>query len=258
MKNKSRTWILLRGLGREKGHWGAFLDRFGEAFRGDEVLAIDLPGAGEFRDQVSPRTMNEMFEFVRGQAIERARTQSQFRLVALSLGGMLALEWMRQRPEDLDGCVLINTSVKELSPLTQRLRWQAWPRLITMVTQQSLRDREKALVQILINSEEAREKALPLWTKLSMDHPISSKTLLNQLLAASRFMSPRLAGETPVLVLSGLGDRLVDPSCSAALAEKFGWPLERHSWGGHDLTWDDPEWVLEKIKTWSGTVDDKH
>lgn len=249
MKNK-RTWILLRGLGREKGHWGSFTDQFQTRFSGDEVLALDLPGSGEFRDVTAPRTVRETFEFVRAKAVERAKSQNEFYLVALSLGGMIALEWLRQKPDDIAGCVLINSSSKAVSPMFHRLRWQIWTKFAAIVATSAPREREKAVLEIVVNSAPMREKALPLWYRLAVEHPIRYSTFANQLFAAAQFKDlPENARN--VLLICGLGDRLVDPSCSIRLHEKMNWPLVKHPWGGHDLTWDDPDWVLQNIGSWS-------
>lgn len=51
---RPHTWILIRGLTREKGHWGNFTGLFRDRFPGDEVLAIDLPGFGDLYAQTSP------------------------------------------------------------------------------------------------------------------------------------------------------------------------------------------------------------
>lgn len=256
MKNDSSTiWVLLRGLGREVGHWGAFLDQFRQSFPNDEVLAIDLPGVGEYRAERSPIHLAGIQNFVRAKAIEKARSQAQFKLVAISLGAMVAMEWMRQRPDDLAGAVLINTSVKSESPIYNRLRWQVWPQFAKAVATQSVKDRERRMIDLLINSEVAREKALPVWTKLANERPTTYLNVLAQLTAASRFEGLSEPTSVPVLLLSGLGDRFVDPSCSSRLRDRWGWPLEQHAWAGHDLTWDDPDWTLQKIKAWNQTVD---
>lgn len=246
---KSNTWILLRGLAREKGHWGPFLDAFKAAFSNDDILALDLPGAGEFRDVAAPRSLSELFQFVRGKAIERARAKAKFKLVTISLGSMIALEWLKQKPEDLSSVVLMNTSVRGLSPIHHRLRIQIWWKFLKLISLQVPREREKAIIDLLINSEEARALALPVWTKIATDHPVTYRNVFNQLFAASRFEGLPQAPNVPVLVMNSLGDRFVDPSCSTALHEHFGWPIVRHAWGGHDLPWDDPAWCVEKIRT---------
>lgn len=247
---KNRTWVLIRGLGREKGHWGSFEEQFASRFAGDEVLAIDLPGVGEFRNEMSPRSIGGIFQFVRAKAVERAKAQATFSLVALSLGGMVALEWLRQKPDDLCGAVLINTSSKALSPAIHRMRWQVWNNVLKLIAMQSPREREKALAELVINSVASQDKAAPLWTRLAVEHPIRYINFFNQLVAAGRYSQLPTQHQVPVLLLTALGDRLVDPSCSILMHEKTGWPIEKHPWGGHDLTWDDPEWVLNHIQTW--------
>ena len=40
------TWVLLRGLTRESGHWGVLPALLAERLPHARVLTIDLPGAG--------------------------------------------------------------------------------------------------------------------------------------------------------------------------------------------------------------------
>ncbi len=248
---ESSTWILLRGLGREKGHWGPFMEQFKKTVPGDEILAIDLPGMGEHRELTSPQTIEGIFNFVRAEAVAKARRQGQFKILATSLGGMVALEWMRQKSDDLAKVALINTSVHSLSPFYYRLRWQVWKDILRLATVQGVREREKGIIELLMNSAEARDAALSVWTKIAMDHPVSYISFFNQILAASRFSLSLKDCPVPVLLLNGLGDRLVDPSCSTSLHEKWGWPIVRHPWGGHDLVWDDAPWVINKVAEWN-------
>jgi pimeloyl-ACP methyl ester carboxylesterase len=247
----SSTWILLRGLARERGHWGDFTDKFAAKFPGDEVLAIDLPGTGDHLNEPSPTTIEGIFNHVRSEAVSRAKNQNQFKLVALSLGGMVAMEWLNKKSDDLAGVVLINTSSKDLSPFYNRLRWQVWRDFARLVSVQAAREREKGIIDVIMNKPEAREAALPLWTKIAVDRPISYKNFFNQLLAAGRFDALNNSTSVPTLLLNSLGDRLVDPSCSSKLHERFNWPIKRHPWAGHDLPWDDAEWVLERIQEWN-------
>jgi pimeloyl-ACP methyl ester carboxylesterase len=247
----SHTWILLRGLAREKGHWGNFLEKFAAAHPGDEILPIDLPGTGDHLAQNSPTTINGIFNFVRSEAVSRARNQSQFKILAVSLGAMVAMEWMRCKSDDLACCVLINTSSKSLSPFYHRLRWQVWRDFVKLVSVQVARERERGIIEVIMNSPEAREAALPQWTKVATERPMSYKNFFNQLLAASRFEGLTIDPEVPTLILSSLGDRLVDPSCSSQLHDRFNWPIRRHPWAGHDLPWDDPKWVLDRIQEWN-------
>ena len=67
-----RQWILLRGLTREAAHWGAFGEHFAQAVPGDQVLALDLPGNGEFHGLVSPLSVRGMVQACRAELAQRA------------------------------------------------------------------------------------------------------------------------------------------------------------------------------------------
>lgn len=258
MKPDQTAWILLRGLARETAHWGNFVEQFKASFPGDDVIALDFPGVGEFSNLKSPANITDIFSFVRAEAVKRAKSQSPFKLVAMSLGGMVAMEWMKRKEDDLSGVILINTSAKGFSPPYKRLRWQVWPDFIRVLSTQSPKEREKILIDLLMNNPQAREKALPMWVKIANEHRLSFSSFASQLFAAARFEGIDKEAQVPVLLLNGLGDRFVDPSCSTVLHEKWGWPLERHSWGGHDLPWDDPQWVLDKISSWNSSLEAAH
>ena len=244
----SERWILLRGLARESGHWGDFPERMATEL-GVEVRAIDLPGTGEYRGVVSPITLSGIVDFVRARA--REQSPPPYHLLTVSLGAMVACEWMRLYSEEIAGTVAINTSAANLSAFYDRLRWQVWSRFFKLLSIAAPRDREREIIELLINDPAQRARAWPLWTKLATERPIGFRTFANQLWSAGR---GRVALPTGArgLVLNGLGDRLVDPSCSTVLAEVTGWPIKRHPWAGHDLPWDDPEWVISRVREWRG------
>ncbi len=252
MKNSENspgaTWILLRGLARERAHWGSFPAEFAARFPNDEVLCVDLPGAGEFANMTCPTDVTSIWAAVRAAAVEKARTQAPFKIVALSLGAMVAIEWMRQKPTDLAGCVLINTSLRSTSRFYHRLRWQVWGDFLKLVSASNAREREKMLIDVLINDENKRALALPLWTKIAQERPVSYLNMANQLMAAVRFQGMESAPAVPVTLLCGLGDRMVDPSCTLDLARKWNCPVHTHPWAGHDLPWDVPEWLLDQVQ----------
>lgn len=247
------TWVLLRGLGRESGHWLDFPAELKAARPEAQVLLIDLPGVGDNRKAKCPESINGIMEFVRSE-VKKQNPQGRLNLLAISLGGMLALEWLHQYPEELSGLVLINTSIKSLSLPWLRLRPQVWPDLLTSFITRDHRVREKQLLEVLVNSPEGREKALSPWVQIAKDRPISLVTVLKQLKSAAVYAPQDKKNVlVPVLILAGLGDRFVDPSCSEAIHQRWGWPIERHPWGGHDLTVDDSKWVLDKLRQWKVT-----
>ena len=61
----------------------------------------------------------------------------------------------------------------------------------------------------------------------------------------------------PALFAVGTTDRLVDASCSRALARRYAASLVEHATAGHDLSTDEPEWLATQIATWrSGLTPD--
>ncbi|WP_051378796.1 alpha/beta fold hydrolase [Derxia gummosa] len=61
------TWLLLRGLTRETGHWGDLPDRLAAALPGARVIALDLPGNGVLHGEPSPASVEAMVEALRAQ-----------------------------------------------------------------------------------------------------------------------------------------------------------------------------------------------
>ena len=241
-----KNWIFLRGLAREKRHWGDFPDVFRRRFPDVRVEMIDLPGIGENKSVTSPVTISGITDLVRTEA-KQLFPVDRFAILALSLGGMVAIDWMREFAGDLDGVVLVNSSSRD-SAFYLRLRFQVWPNFIRAIMHTDSRGREHDLMNILINSEAARERAEPIWGKIAQEQASNFAVFSRQILAAMGFRGLDDTPETPVLLLNSLGDRLVDPACSEALQQKYRWKMERHAWGGHDLAWDDPLWICDKVE----------
>ena len=59
MTQLSKNWIFLRGLSREKAHWGSFKELFEKEMHA-KVHAIDFPGTGDFFKERSPSTIAEI------------------------------------------------------------------------------------------------------------------------------------------------------------------------------------------------------
>jgi pimeloyl-ACP methyl ester carboxylesterase len=237
--------VFLRGLAREKRHWGDFPEFFQGQFPEVKIIAVDFPGIGDHADVASPSSVAGIADFC-WKEVRRHFPEGKVAVLAVSMGGMVAMDWMRVRGEQLSAAILINSSSKD-SAFFRRLRYQIWPGIFKAAAHTQPKEREKQIIDLIMNSEVAKEKALPCWTRVAQDHPIPPLTFARQLWAASQFSGLQKKPETPVLLLNSLGDRFVDPSCSEILHQKFQWQLERHPWGGHDLVWDDPQWVTDYI-----------
>lgn len=242
------AWVLLRGLTRERAHWGGFVDALAARVPGVPVLAPDLPGTGTRRDRPSPVSIAAIADDVRAQ-LREAGHPPPYRVLALSLGAMVAIDWMRGHPEELVEVTLVNTSVRPFSPPWRRLRPGAWPAVLRAATRADDEALERTALELtsrLVVGESARA-AVARWVGIRRERPVARGDALRQLWAAARFAAPRRAPAVPVRVLASARDALVHPSCSRALAAAWRAPIDVHPAAGHDLPLDDPDWLLVRM-----------
>lgn len=247
------TWVLLRGLAREARHWGRFTALLRQAApAGDRVVAIDLPGNGaRFRER-SPSSVAAIAEAARLQLAKEDGAPPPYVLLALSLGGMVALQWALQDPGVVRGCILVNSSMRGLSPAWQRLRPAALLQLLATVAGGTPLARERRILRL--TSERAADDAIAAaWAEYAAACPVARGNMLRQLLAAARFRAPATP-PVPLLLLASRGDRLASPECSRAMARAWCAPLREHPDAGHDLTLDDPGWVVAQALAWYGAL----
>lgn len=238
-------WLLLRGLGREQGHWFDFPTRLSERF-GLPVSCLDLPGFGSESGRRVPWSIEGMARDVERRLVH-GREHGSLGVIAISLGSMVALALGERRP-DVARLVLINASSR-LSPPWQRLSPKAAAGLVRAALERDVFTRQLALYQLTTNSTGG---AVEQWARraalLERQRPPRAGAVLRQLLAAARFRTPRM--QRPSLVLSSRCDRLVSSECSKRLAEFLHAPHKEHPSAGHDLPLEDPDWVLEQVAEW--------
>lgn len=251
-RQSSGTWLLLRGLTREAGHWGDFPRELQAALPGARILAIDLPGNGKLHRQASPTTIPAMVAAARAELAARGMF-GPVHVVAMSLGAMVAVAWAVAHPDELAGCVLINSSLRGVNPVRQRLQPASWLPLLSVPLKRTARQREAVILRL--TSRRAPPDVLDAWAGLAGRHPVSTLNALRQLLAAARFQAPAVPPAVPMLVLCGGRDALVSPECSLALARRWDLPVHLHPDAGHDLPLDDGAWVAERIKDWAASLD---
>jgi pimeloyl-ACP methyl ester carboxylesterase len=160
---------------------------------------------------------------------------------------MAAVEWLRRYPDEIAGAVLINTSLRGLSPLRRRLAWRTWPDLLRMACLRETKARERTILALTSRHGAADEGKIEARARAYLERPIRRINLVRQLWAAATYLPPPERPQAPVLLLNGRGDRLVDPACSEALARHWDVPLISHPWAGHDLPLDDPDWVIARV-----------
>lgn len=240
-------FYLIRGLVREKGHWGDFHEHLKVHFPNSITTAIDIPGAGEYFRDLSPLTIGEMVEKMRQDYLAARTPDEESYLISISLGGMISVEWMKRYPNDFLKATLMNTSMGGISPVHHRLKPSAFLHLLKIPCQKG-RDKEASIIELICNNRAFYEETLELWDKIQKQHPVSLNNSLRQLFAAATYMPGNFRPPIPVQLLAATGDRMVNVSCSRKIAEKWGIPLIEHPTAGHDLTVDDSPWVSSKIK----------
>lgn len=248
------TWVLLRGLTREAAHWGEgpqdFPAVFGQALPGARLILLDLPGNGRLHGQRSPGCVQGMVAACRAE-LARQGVHGPVHVLAMSLGAMVAAEWAHQAPQEIAGCVLINTSVRPFSPVHHRLRPQNWPTLLRhLLLPSTPRELEATVLRLTSNPPPRQTDVLDRWVAVRRARPVRAANALRQLLAAARYRAPRQPPPVPLLLLASRQDRLVDSRCSAALARAWNCPLAWHPEAGHDLPLDDPAWVTSSVRVW--------
>ncbi|AMO98935.1 alpha/beta hydrolase fold family protein [Collimonas arenae] len=218
-----------------------------------DITLLDLPGNGSLHTLRSPMRVEEMTEACRSQLKSRA-IEPPYHLFALSLGGMVATDWAARYPEEVDGCVLLNTSLRPVSPFYRRLRPRNYPALLSLgllgLSRRRVERQESLLLDLTSNQHPQQTEVLAAWISYQHDQPVSHRNALRQLCAAIRYRAPASVPQTPILILAGGADRLIDPRCSQRLAQQWQAPLVVQEAAGHDLTLDAGHWVAEQVRDW--------
>lgn len=105
-KGRGKPVILIHGFPLDHRIWAGQIDHLAETYR---VIAVDLPGFG--RSQAAgPLSIAEMADCVRELA---TRIDALPAVVAgLSMGGYVALAWVKHCPTDIDGMILVDTKAE--------------------------------------------------------------------------------------------------------------------------------------------------
>ncbi|WP_049781058.1 alpha/beta fold hydrolase [Hahella chejuensis] len=242
--------ILLRGWMRDGRHWEGFdtllQDAINENGLDVRVQTLDIPGNGVRNTETTPATIAGMISSLR----ERWEMRRPLVLVGLSMGGMLATQWTYDHPEEVAGLALINASMRPYGAPWNRLRLRVWPKVVQGVGVTAAR-REKLIMQLTLSPLLRTRDRLRLWTGWSRGRPVRTVNGLRQLTAAARFSCPfDFAPHRPCLIVCSLGDKLVDPKCSIAMAQAWQTRCVTHPTAGHDLPVEDPHWLRQQLLNW--------
>lgn len=238
------TWILLRGLGREAGHWLDFRRHLAGVLPHRRIECIDWPGSGDYVALPSPCSIEAGVEHLR--AVCRARAlKPPYVLVGISMGGMASLYWLAHYPDEVAHAHVINTSVGGISYWYERMRPGAMLRLLAASVSPQRRDR--SVFGLTTSLCRDRDGTLRRWYAIAAQRPVSRCNLIRQIVSAARFSQRKPEhAERLTLYVSG-DDRLVSPMCSHDIARLWDVPLIEHPAAGHDLPLDDARWLSDQL-----------
>ncbi len=263
MTARATRWLFLRGLSREARHWLPFPEHFERDVPGARVHVLDLPGAGTEWRRRTPVSVEAMMRDVRRRwlavrdlhAARDAATPgargTPWALLGISLGGMLALQWLADFPGDFERAVVINTSAGDLSPPWRRMRLGVLPGITRALRSSDPVAREREVLRATTRLFDGHDALAARWAEYHRTRPMTRANVLRQLAAASVFRSPDRI-RVPLLVLAASADPLARAECGERIAAKYRAPFERHPTAGHDLPLDDPAWVTGRVARWIG------
>ena len=248
----SRSWILIRGLGRGVGHWATFESRIKSKFPTDRFYFIDLPGNGYMHKIETPTDLTEFTPYMI-QQLKKQNYDFKDKAYGLgfSLGAMALVELQNFAPDFFEKIILINTSAANFSSVFDRLRFKAILLAFQLLFIKDLAARELKTLTVTTTLTEAAitekyKKDLDLIIQYSQNHRSKPSNIWRQLLAASGYQFP-IRRNCRVLILSGAQDSFVSPKCSKAIEKNWQCEHEIHPNAGHDICFEDPDWVIENM-----------
>ncbi len=240
-----RRWVLIRGLGRHSGHWGRFSDVFTSTFPQDLIEKLDTAGNGTENNRKSFTSIAEYVDDLRQRSI--ALQQGPIQLLAMSLGGMIAANWAMRFPDEVESLILINTSDRGTSGITDRLQIKNYLRILKLFCiPKDATQRELEILNMTINSPGIDRNLLA--SKYSNMPMCTRNNFIRQLFAASQFEFPKENPCNKTLLLRSQSDHFVNPICTQRIAQLWNCKMLDEAHGGHDLPTDNPDWIAEQLK----------
>lgn len=234
---------------READHWGEFKEQLESSPGVKRVLCLDLPGVGTENGRIFFPQIKQAVEDLRSRYKNHEHDKDEeWSILGISLGSMIAMQWVYDYPNDFKKIVVINGSSREF-PIWKRLTPMSIATVLQAFFEKDIAKREKKIIDMTSNLRKNDLKLIDSWIKIAQKNDFSKMTAINQLAAAAQFALPKKI-KIPMLVLTSRADRMVSYECSKAIAAKYKAPIKIHPTAGHDIPVDDPSWVVEQISDW--------
>ncbi|MEM1325803.1 MAG: alpha/beta hydrolase [Bacteroidota bacterium] len=252
MKETPPQFFLLRGLSREHRHWGEdFISALKKQFPDAKYTFMDLPGAGDHHDQKSYLSVKKMANFLHEQHGDSlAAHKGNNILLATSLGGIVALEWIDSYPDDFGGIIMVSSSFKGICKGKERAQPKAKREMMSILLTGDMPKREQKLLNINSNHRADDEALLQQWIQIQEERPISRWTMVKQGIGGMLYRPKKKKVTIPVLILGSLEDRLVAPSCICKVGDWYKGEYAFHPDSGHGMPIDAPEWMMNVSADW--------
>ncbi len=242
-----KNWIFLRGLARETRHWGKFPQLFQEHFPETHHYVLEIPGVGKKHLETAPLDLTRYVDLLRQEWNElKFKHNGPWGILAISMGAMIAMTWLKRYPEDFKAAIFINSSAGNLSGIKDRFSIEAMKMVGDLFFKEDYEQRESAILNLTTDKILITDELIKEYASYSKQYPIKRKNFLAQMFAASRFKVPSTLPFSPIII-NGAKDALASPRCSEILAKHFKVPLYRDQQSGHDLPLDNPQFIIETI-----------
>lgn len=240
----NKQWVLIRGIMSESFHWSDFLPQMKSCFPHDRIHTPDILGNGPLNQHLTPLSLHKNITALRDQV----QSTSKKILFGFSLGGMLSLEWAYRHPEEVEALILINCSLR-FSAFYKRITPYSLARILKSAMTKDLKEREKIILNLTTSGlpEERLSELVETWGLRGRQYPVKSINFFRQIVVASQ-ISRKQPPPVPVLILSSRQDKVVHPDCSRKMAQYWNASTIYHPTAGHDLTLQDPQWVLDQVQ----------
>ena len=173
------TFFLLRGIGRESGHWGnTFTNYVKNQIPSAQFVLMDLPGAGRYYNKPALSTIEKMADFLRTEHLTLMDSlEGKKVIVATSLAGNVALEWVMQYPGDFQGAILLSTSLKRICKGKERVQPEAKKQFVNIFLTDDIKEREKEFLSINSNLNVGNDSLLNAWENIQKLRPVAKGAL---------------------------------------------------------------------------------
>lgn len=247
--NLKLHFYLLRGLIREKEHWGDFGRKLKDAFPEATISYLEIPGTGQLYQSKSMLDLKNVVQFCKPHYNVESRSGVVNIVICISLGGMVVSEWLKHYPEDFQGAILLNTSFKGFSSIFKRVKPRALKAFLKIAITKDIKDKEAKIIKLISNNKKNHLGILERWLQISKHRPVSVMNAVRQLWSAATFTPLKKAPKnTKVLILASTADRLCDYTCSVKIHHHWQGKIRFHQTAGHDIPIDDPKWLISHIQ----------